>query len=94
MQSDLHALSSHSTLVQIATLISLHLQFHTHNLCYLHPQQMGRFIWSTPSFDSKSGRFILFILLVITASFFTGTFFGRNSPVISSFQSPGSGCIK
>ncbi|KAF5772125.1 hypothetical protein HanXRQr2_Chr13g0573071 [Helianthus annuus] len=68
-----------------------HHQFHTHNLCYLHPQQMGRFIWSTPSFDSKSGRFILFILLVITASFFTGTFFGRNSPAISSFQSPGVG---
>ncbi|KAI3811738.1 hypothetical protein L1987_21467 [Smallanthus sonchifolius] len=59
---------------------------------------MGRFICSTPAFDSKSGQFILLLLLVITASFFAGTFFGRNSsnsPLIpSSPSSESSGTLR
>ncbi|XP_059646197.1 probable methyltransferase PMT6 [Cornus florida] len=42
---------------------------------------MGGFLWSSSAFDSKSGQLILVSLLVMTASFYTGTFFGRNSSI-------------
>ncbi|KAL4587452.1 hypothetical protein LXL04_000323 [Taraxacum kok-saghyz] len=41
-------------------------------------------------FDSKSGQAILLVLLVMTASFYTGTFFGRNSSNSSSIPPPSS----
>ncbi|PWA98861.1 S-adenosyl-L-methionine-dependent methyltransferase [Artemisia annua] len=47
---------------------------------------MGRFL----SFDSKSSQMILLIFLVITASFFTGTFFGPSIPA-SKLHSHSSG---
>ncbi|CAK9184015.1 unnamed protein product [Ilex paraguariensis] len=42
---------------------------------------MGGFLWSSSAFDSKSGQMILIVLLVMIASFYTGTLFGRNSPI-------------
>ncbi|KVI03469.1 probable methyltransferase PMT6 [Cynara cardunculus var. scolymus] len=48
---------------------------------------MGGFAWSTSAFDSKSGQVILLVLLVMTASFYTGTFFGRNSSSTPSSSS-------
>ncbi|KVI12098.1 putative S-adenosyl-L-methionine-dependent methyltransferase [Cynara cardunculus var. scolymus] len=39
---------------------------------------MGGFAWSTSAFDTKSGRIILLALLVMVATFYIGTFFGRN----------------
>ncbi|XP_071686514.1 probable methyltransferase PMT6 [Rutidosis leptorrhynchoides] len=45
--------------------------------------KMGKFSWSTSAFNSKSGQTILLVLLVITASFYTGTFFGQNSNSLS-----------
>ncbi|KAJ0590889.1 putative S-adenosyl-L-methionine-dependent methyltransferase [Helianthus annuus] len=40
---------------------------------------MGGFSWSKSAFDLKSGQTILLVLLVMIASFYTGSFFGRNS---------------
>uniref|UniRef100_A0A5B6ZZI6 Methyltransferase n=1 Tax=Davidia involucrata TaxID=16924 RepID=A0A5B6ZZI6_DAVIN len=61
---------------------------------------MGGYLWSSSAFDSKSGRLILVALLVMIASFYTGTLFGRNSAIyvpqlastsssLSSSSSPG-----
>ncbi|CAH1418443.1 unnamed protein product [Lactuca virosa] len=51
---------------------------------------MGGFPLSPSALDSKSGKLILLVLLVMTASFYTGTFFGRNSSNSPSIQSPSS----
>ncbi|KAL7602076.1 hypothetical protein Lser_V15G26249 [Lactuca serriola] len=48
---------------------------------------MGGFPLSPSALDSKSGKLILLVLLVMTASFYTGTFFGRNSSNSPSIQS-------
>ncbi|KAK2970388.1 hypothetical protein RJ640_011937, partial [Escallonia rubra] len=54
---------------------------------------MGGLVWSSSAFDTKSGRIILVTLLVMVASFYTGTLFGHNSsiyaPQIASNSSPG-----
>ncbi|XP_057506942.1 probable methyltransferase PMT7 [Actinidia eriantha] len=57
---------------------------------------MGGYLWSSSAFDSKSGQLFLLILLVMIASFYSGTFFGSNSsayvsqfPSNSSSSSPG-----
>lgn len=56
----------------------------------------GYLLWSSSAFDSKSGQVILVALLVMIASFYTGTLFGSNSslyvsqlPSNSSPSSPG-----
>ncbi|KAK9055515.1 hypothetical protein SSX86_026598 [Deinandra increscens subsp. villosa] len=48
--------------------------------------KMGGFAWPTLAVDLKSGQTILLLLLLIIASFYTGTFFGRN-PSLSVYQS-------
>ncbi|KAA8518046.1 hypothetical protein F0562_015534 [Nyssa sinensis] len=57
---------------------------------------MGVYLWSSLAFDLKSGRLILVALLVMVASFYTGTLFSRNSAIYvpqlassSSSSSPG-----
>ncbi|KAM7500081.1 hypothetical protein LguiA_024495 [Lonicera macranthoides] len=47
---------------------------------------MGGYLWSSSAFDSKSGQMILVILLVMVASFYTGTLFGRDASVYVSQQ--------
>ncbi|KAK3014971.1 LOW QUALITY PROTEIN: hypothetical protein RJ639_009203, partial [Escallonia herrerae] len=55
---------------------------------------MGGLVWSSSAFDTKSGRIILVTLLVMIASFYSGTLFGHNSsiyaPQIASNSSPGN----
>ncbi|KAI3772661.1 hypothetical protein L6452_03851 [Arctium lappa] len=47
---------------------------------------MGGFALSTSAFDTKSGQIILLALLVMIATFYIGTFFGRNpSPYVDQF---------
>ncbi|PSS15707.1 Methyltransferase [Actinidia chinensis var. chinensis] len=49
---------------------------------------MGGYLWSSSAFDSKSGQLFLLILLVMIASFYSGTFFGSNSSAyVSQFPS-------
>ncbi|KAI3788288.1 hypothetical protein L2E82_01048 [Cichorium intybus] len=59
---------------------------------------MGGFAWSTSAFDSKSGQVILLVLLLMTASFYTGTFFGRtssnSSPILSPLSPESIGALK
>ncbi|KAK3029575.1 hypothetical protein RJ639_038326 [Escallonia herrerae] len=64
-----------------------------HDLFY-RESGMGGLVWSSSAFDTKSGRIILVTLLVMIASFYTGTLFGHNSsiyaPQIASNSSPGN----
>ncbi|XAR69615.1 Sarcosine/dimethylglycine N-methyltransferase [Bertholletia excelsa] len=45
---------------------------------------MAGFLWSSSAFDSKSGQLILVALLIMIASFYTGTLFGKNSSIYVS----------
>lgn len=46
----------------------------------------GYYLWSSSAFDSKSGQLILVALLVMIASFYTGTLFGNNSSLYNVSQ--------
>ncbi|XP_047308890.1 probable methyltransferase PMT7 [Impatiens glandulifera] len=45
---------------------------------------MGSFLWTSTAFDLKSGQLILVFLLIMIASFYTGTLFGNNSSIYVS----------
>ncbi|KAE9465905.1 hypothetical protein C3L33_02179, partial [Rhododendron williamsianum] len=46
----------------------------------------GYYLWSSSAFDSKSGQLILVALLVMIASFYTGTLFGTNSSLYNTIS--------